>query len=300
MKKSSALMKSRPSTGLSKYDPDRGLKNVAVADAAIKHYARAKDATKLLAAIRAKLEAQAEFVYWWDTQVEKSKGGRPEKTRSRSATGFEAGKEGIPDRYVIDRWRKKLNDPDKFEAAYRAACTRYSTLLEFEKTAHVGHNSGENEWYTPTAYIEAARQVLGQIDLDPASSLRANAVVKAERFFDSQTNGLAQDWKGRVWMNPPYAQPLIGQFCDKLVDSVAIGNVSAAVVLVNNASETSWYHALMSLASALCGPRGRVSFWSPRETVAAPLQGQSVIYFGPRSTEFRQAFSVFGWTAVLR
>ena len=53
------------------------------------------------------LEAQAEFVLWWDTQAEKSKGGG--STRSRSATGgLVAGSDGLPDRYTISRWRKRL------------------------------------------------------------------------------------------------------------------------------------------------------------------------------------------------
>ena len=43
-------------------------------------------AAKLLEAIRQKLEAQAEFVLWWDTQVEKDKGAaQPRRTRSGTA-----------------------------------------------------------------------------------------------------------------------------------------------------------------------------------------------------------------------
>lgn len=70
-------------------------------------------------AVARKLEAQAEFVFWWDTHATKDKGGRPQKTRRGSATGIHtAGKNGLPDRSVIDRWRRKLNDPDKFETTY--------------------------------------------------------------------------------------------------------------------------------------------------------------------------------------
>lgn len=102
---------------LSKYDPDRGLKTIAAAEVAVKHYARAKDATKLQQAIRLKLEAQAEFVFWWDTHVEKSKGAA-EPRRSRSGTALTAGENGLPERKTIHRWRQKLNDPDKFETTY--------------------------------------------------------------------------------------------------------------------------------------------------------------------------------------
>src|SRR5262249_56141272 len=69
------------------------------------------------------------------------------------------------------------------------------------------HNTGYYEWYTPARYIELAREVLGEIDLDPASSAKAQEIVKAQRYFTLEQDGLIRPWHGRVWLNPPYHQP---------------------------------------------------------------------------------------------
>ena len=124
-------------------------------------------------------------------------------------------------------------------------------------------NTGNNEWYTPREIIDAARTVLGAIDLDPASSPEANAIVGASTFYTLQQNGLAQSWRGRVWMNPPYAQPAIEHFAAKFAEGVGAREITAGVVLVNNATETDWFSHLSNVATAVCFPTGRVRFWSP-------------------------------------
>jgi ParB-like chromosome segregation protein Spo0J len=160
------------------------------------------------------------------------------------------------------------------------------------KKAHVAHNSGKNEWYTPEKFITAARKVMGSIDFDPASNEIANKTVGATVYKTKDDSGLDVDWSGNVWMNPPYAQPLIRQFAEKIVEQLP--NIHQGIVLVNNATETKWFQHMAERASALCLISSRVKFLDPDGNPGAPLQGQVALYFGDNPAEFCKEFSEFG------
>lgn len=150
------------------------------------------------------------------------------------------------------------------------------------------------EWYTPAEYIALARAVLGDIDIDPASSECAQETVKANAFFDKTQNGLLNPWYGRVWLNPPYAPPLIGKFINKLLMEWNAGRVQSCITLTHNYTDSIWFHDAAAAADAICFTQGRIKFHDPDGEVAKPTQGQAFFYFGNDVDAFKRAFRHVG------
>ena len=184
---------------------------------------------------------------------------------------------------------RALQNPDMLERIIEN-----QSIIETHKP-HVANNSGNNEWYTPKEYIEAARKVMGTIDLDPASCEIANKIVQAKTFYTAEDNGLLKPWFGNVWLNPPYSADLIGKFAEKAAQE----EYKQAIILVNNATETVWFNTLIQVASAVVFPSSRVKFYMPDGKTGAPLQGQAVIYIGETPNTFIEIYSQFGWGAYV-
>jgi phage N-6-adenine-methyltransferase len=308
---------------LALYDPDEELKTIVISEAAEKHYERALRnepddplaREQYLKAIATKIKAQADYLVFRDAVVVPS--------RKAGIAGPGRGKKGQPKNRVSDlksglpaadpggvkahRWRKRFflkmddglweRDELRISAAIEEEQQAGLSRIEMDKTIRGTQGTGENEWFTPPEYIALARLVLGGIDLDPASSDEAQRIVQATQYFTRDNDGLKHEWRGRIWLNPPYAQPHIANFASKMVAEFRAGRIEAAIMLTHNYTDTEWFHELAGCAHAICFTRGRVKFYCGDE-VAAPTQGQAFFYFGREVAVFAETFGAIGVVIV--
>jgi DNA N-6-adenine-methyltransferase Dam len=161
--------------------------------------------------------------------------------------------------------------------------------------------TGDVEWYTPPDILEAAREVLGAIDLDPASSdaQQARSPVKAAQYFTITNSGLERPWRGRVWLNPPYARGWIDLFAAKIVQAYRSGEMSAGIMLTNSSTETKWWQAAAGACDAVCFWKRRVRFFKVVDGKlstgrSSPTHPHTLFYFGPDTARFARVFRPFG------
>ena len=159
-------------------------------------------------------------------------------------------------------------------------------------------HTGDEESYTPQQFIESARKVMGSIDLDPASNDMAQEIVKAGVYHTIDDDGLTKEWAGNVWMNPPYTSLIINKFINKIVEHYQACEISQAIVLTNNNTDTSWFHAGMKSAAAVCLTSGRINFIKRDGSTSSPTNGQLFFYFGSNVEAFKQEFSQHGMIMV--
>lgn len=196
--------------------------------------------------------------------------------------------------YKIDKLKEKA--PDLLEQAHLGKMSvdkAYRTWKAISRP-HEPHRS-EAELYTPPEIIEAARKVMGSIDTDPASDAYAQEWIQAGAYYTTGDDGLAGEWSGNVWLNPPRATELVSRFTEKLISELSAGHIRSAIVLVDNATDAAWFHTLAERASALCLHKGRIRFvGSGNKRSGSPETGQVFLYFGPDAETFRRVFGITG------
>lgn len=271
------------------FQPEKTKERVSVLQAAIQHAKNMEDWESGWKAVDLMIKEQRAFVGWWDNNVQRPGGDRQSKHSPRSALMLlqDAERETGVKQQRVSKWRKQLGTGNKYREALFGAAHKKAMADEHN---HRAQGTGENEWYTPAKYIEMARKVLGGIDLDPASSEEAQKTIQATKFFTAADNGLTCEWGGRVWLNPPYAQPWISEFVRKMVQERSDGRVDAAIMLTHNYTDTAWFHEAAEIADAICFTRGRIKFVDKDGAECAPTQGQAFFYYGDDISRFASVF----------
>ncbi len=178
-----------------------------------------------------------------------------------------------------------------------------SAAERFKKSPGIAqHSSASNEWYTPAEYVEAARSVMGGIDLDPASCFEANQTVRATVFLSLPGDGLSQSWWGSVFLNPPGGKVRnkseAALWWAKLAREFDAGRVSQFVFvgftleILRTTQDIEKYGDIMPLSQRFvrCFPRDRICFGGKK----SPTHANVIVYGGPKRIRFIETFTHFG------
>ena len=98
--------------------------------------------------------------------------------------------------------------------------------------------------------------------------------TKCEKYFDKEVDGLAQEWVGTCWCNPPYGREIIN-WVKKAYESSLKG--ATVVCLVPARTDTKWWHEY-AMKGEIIFIRGRLKFNGHRNS--APFPSALVVFKG--------------------
>lgn len=184
----------------------------------------------------------------------------------------------------------------------------------------INQTSSNYEYYTPQEIIEAARNAMGSIDLDPSSSAEANKIVKAKMIFTKEMDSIPMPWDcGTLWMNHPFGRredPCApdcqkhlknpkhvhhsemwygnAAWISKLIREMEIGRISYAACCITYAcTSEAWFSMLLDYPNCFLIPR--TNYLTPDGKVKPGVtKGSVVTYFGRDVQLFKEAFAKLG------
>lgn len=139
-------------------------------------------------------------------------------------------------------------------------------------TNNVHFSSQTDLWATPQVFFDRYDAQFN-FTLDVCASPE-NA--KCARFFTQADDGLAQDWVGSCWMNPPYGRT-IGKWMRKAYESSLAG--ATVVCLVPARTDTRWWHDY-AMKGEIEFIKGRLKFGGSKDN--APFPSAVVVFTPPK------------------
>jgi phage N-6-adenine-methyltransferase len=132
------------------------------------------------------------------------------------------------------------------------------------------HWSSETDlWSTPKAFFDDLDREFG-FTLD-VCALAENA--KCEQFYSPEDDGLRQEWRGVVWMNPPYGREIKRWICKAY--ATALMGRATVVCLVPARTDTGWWHDYCEKGEVRL-IRGRLRFGDGKKD--APFPSAVVVF----------------------
>lgn len=118
-------------------------------------------------------------------------------------------------------------------------------------------------WLTPKFIIDA----LGPFDLDPCAAPSPRPWPTAAVHIELPQNGLALQWSGLIWLNPPYSRT-IADWTDRLIEH------GVGIALVFARTDAAWWQRAARAADVVRFLPKRIRFCS-RD--GAPAKGRPAI-----------------------
>jgi phage N-6-adenine-methyltransferase len=162
-------------------------------------------------------------------------------------------------------------------------------------TAFYAEHGAGPEWGTPVWVVEPLETAVDGFDLDPAAGAEPRDYAR-ERFTGPPdgADGLARDWFGRVWLNPPYGRRHNPRWAAKVTREVEAGRVRSVTALVPASTSTDWWHDHYGDADAVTFLDTRLSFVGSGDTSAS--FASCLASFGSFPAEYWRALDDLGRT----
>lgn len=126
------------------------------------------------------------------------------------------------------------------------------------------------DYETPQEFFDSLDKEFG-FDLDVCA---LPDTAKCARYFTPDDDGLAQDWSGHCWMNPPYGRQ-IGRWIQKAYEESKKG--ALVVCLIPSRTDTRYWHEYV-MKGEVRFLQGRLYFRRGGEVGRAPFPSAVVIF----------------------
>ena len=152
----------------------------------------------------------------------------------------------------------------------------------------MGMNKGL--YSSDSIYWETPRHFYDRLNAEFSFTLDVCATpdnAKCEQFYTERENGLAQQWEGICWMNPPYGNE-ISKWMRKAW--ISARNGTTVVCLVPARTDTTWWHSYVMEAHEIRFVRRRLKFGGD---APAPFPSAVIVFRGNASRRFGDYPTVF-------